>query len=54
MAEPAVRLFLGGSQGKASRGSLCTAELVRTKACVHICTLTENFFGGDSAHLTYS
>lgn len=46
MPEPAARLFVDGSQHKASRGYLCIAGLVCTTAHVHTCTLTENFFGG--------
>lgn len=46
MPEPAARLFVDGSQHKASRGYLCIAGLVCTTARVHTCTLTENFFGG--------
>lgn len=46
MPEPAARLSVDVSHHKASRGYLYIAGLVCTKACVHTCTLTENFFGG--------
>lgn len=46
MPEPAARLFVDGSQPKASRGYFCIAGLVCTTAHIHTCTLTENFFWG--------
>lgn len=44
-AEPGARVFLVGSQGKASEGYLYTAELICNKACTHTCTLTDNSLG---------
>jgi len=45
MAESVARVFFDGSQGKGSRGYLCTAELMCTKASIHTCTLTDNILG---------